>query len=142
MTNNYGSRVFIDTSAYYALTDKNDDDNKRAVEIARRLGSSPVRLFTTNYIVVELHALVLSRFNSARALQVINDVERSIVNIVRADLVDEQRAKEILARYSNKDFSFTDTISFAVMDRLSIDAAFAFDHHFKQYGFVLLEDIM
>ena len=68
MTTIYSRRVFIDTSACYALADKNDGDNKQAVEIARRLGSSPVRLFTTNYIVVELHALVLSRFNSPRAL--------------------------------------------------------------------------
>ena len=37
-------------------------------------------------------------------------------------------------RYNDKDWSFTDCVSRAVMSRLNIKSAFAFDVHFRQFG--------
>jgi len=53
--------------------------------------------------------------------------------------VDEEiqsKAWEIAIKYRDKDFSFTDCASFAVMEMLDIREAFAFDKHFEQYGFI------
>ena len=36
--------------------------------------------------------------------------------------------------YRDKDFSYCDAISFAVMERLGITEVIAFDEHFRQYG--------
>src|SRR5437588_2008479 len=46
----------------------------------------------------------------------------------------EQRAKEILARHTDKDWTLCDTISFAVLDARRVTRAFTFDYHFRQYG--------
>jgi predicted nucleic acid-binding protein len=46
---------------------------------------------------------------------------------------DEKNARDIIARYDDKDFSLCDAISFAVMERRSARIAFAFDSHFRQY---------
>ena len=46
--------------------------------------------------------------------------------------------RAILDRYADKDFSLTDAINFAVMDRLRLRTAFAFDRHFAQYGLDVL----
>jgi predicted nucleic acid-binding protein len=54
------------------------------------------------------------------------------------NLQDEEKAKGIIGRYTDKTFSYTDTTSFAVMERLGIREAFAFDPHFQQYGLKLL----
>jgi len=51
---------------------------------------------------------------------------------------DEERAKEIIRRYTDKSFSYTDATSFAVMERLGLREAFGFDPHFQQYGLKLL----
>jgi predicted nucleic acid-binding protein len=51
---------------------------------------------------------------------------------------DEEKAKEIIRRYIDKTFSYTDATSFAVMERLALRAAFGFDPHFRQYGLELL----
>ena len=38
----------------------------------------------------------------------------------------------------DKTFSYTDACSVAVMERLGLKTAFAFDPHFRQYGFHVL----
>ncbi len=48
---------------------------------------------------------------------------------------DEARAFVLLAQYADKDFSFTDPTSFAVMERLGITLAFSFDQDFVRAGF-------
>jgi predicted nucleic acid-binding protein len=54
--------------------------------------------------------------------------------VIRVRASDEERARDIVYRYTDKDFSLADAISFVVMDRLQITRAFTFDHHFAQYG--------
>ena len=39
---------------------------------------------------------------------------------------------------SDKTYSYTDATSFAVMERLGLKTAFAFDPHFRQHGFQVL----
>jgi hypothetical protein len=45
-----------------------------------------------------------------------------------------KRAREILARYADKDFSLCNALSFAVMEARGVRRAFSFDRHFRQYG--------
>jgi predicted nucleic acid-binding protein len=51
---------------------------------------------------------------------------------------DEAAAREIVRKYTDKTFSYTDATSFAVMERLGLRTAFAFDPHFRQYGFQVM----
>ncbi len=44
---------------------------------------------------------------------------------------DEDRAWDIFSRYHAQDFSFADCTSFAVIQRMKLATAFAFDRHFK-----------
>lgn len=41
-------------------------------------------------------------------------------------------------RYSHRAIDLTDSLSFAIMERLMIDSAFAFDRDFEVRGFVIL----
>ncbi|MBA3415941.1 MAG: type II toxin-antitoxin system VapC family toxin, partial [Chloroflexia bacterium] len=92
-------------------------------------------LITTNFVVAELHALLLSRIDrqiAARTLAEIDSSQRTI--IIRVSTDDELRAREIVFGDADKDFSLTDATSFAVMERFGIVEAFAFDDHFAQFG--------
>ena len=130
----YGLRVFVDTSAYYALVDRGDKAWARADYVRGLLARHSARLFTTSLVLAETHALVLSRFGAAVALRVLESIDRSSTTVVRPTTSDEDRARSILHDYTDKDFSLTDATSFAVMERMGLDAAFTFDHHFTQYG--------
>jgi predicted nucleic acid-binding protein len=47
-------------------------------------------------------------------------------------------AGALFRKHADKEWSFTDCVSFATMRELRIRDAFTTDHHFKQAGFVAL----
>jgi predicted nucleic acid-binding protein len=49
---------------------------------------------------------------------------------------DVRSAWVIFQTYRDKEWSFTDCVSYAVVERLRIRKAFAFDQHFHQFGIV------
>src|SRR5487761_735890 len=129
------SRAFVDSGAYLALLNENEQRHRDAATILESLTTNRYRQFTTNAILFEGHALILSRLGIAVASQFVQEIRESRTVIVRVSADDEVRAEEILFRYSDKDISFTDALSFSVMERLHIAEAFTFDQHFAQYGF-------
>ncbi len=131
-------RVFIDTSAYYALADPGDTQHHAASAIIDHLATHPSALFTTNFILAETHALLLTRRGRAAALRALKEIDASVTTVVRVSTSDERRAREVLTKYHDKDFSLTDATSFSVMERLSIPYAFTFDRNFTQYGLAVL----
>lgn len=132
-------QMFVDTSAWYAIMDSRDHTAVPAQRFLRNLVEQRRELVTTTYIIAELHALLVSRANRHIARRALEELDRSAdTTILRPDIEDEQRAREIITHYEDKDFSLTDAISFAVMERLGITHAFAFDHHFIQYGLIVL----
>lgn len=131
-------RIFVDTSAHYALFDANDDNHEAAARILADLLRDRWRLFTTNFVLAETHALALRRLDWAAALDLLTELTRSPgLTIVRVSPADERRAQDIIAQYRDKLFSNTDATSFAVMERLGLGHAFSFDRDFAQYGFVV-----
>jgi len=132
--------VFVDSGAFYALSDPKDVNHVAARTIAARLTQERWRSFTTNFVVAETHALVLGRRGRAAAARVLDEIDTGTTRaIIRAEEADERRARAIIRQYADKDFSLTDAISLAVMARLGIGHAFAFDRHFAQYGIALLD---
>jgi len=123
--------VLWDSSAILALLDADDADHARAVVVARQLASDERPSFITNYIEAEAHALLLRKLGRSIAREWLLT---GGLHIVRALPEEEQRAKEILARHTDKDWTLCDAISFAVLDAREIATAFTFDHHFRQYG--------
>jgi predicted nucleic acid-binding protein len=49
-----------------------------------------------------------------------------------------KKAWDIFDNFQDKNFSFIDCSSFAVMKELNIQKAFAFDRHFEQFGFEII----
>ena len=123
--------VLLDSSAILALLDADDADHARAVAIAGRIASEKRPSFVTNYIEVEAHALLLRKLGRTLAREWLLT---GGLSVVRAMPAEEHRAKELLARYADKDWTLCDAISFAVLDARRIRRAFTFDRHFQQYA--------
>lgn len=128
------SSTFIDTSALVALKDSGDAHHEQALECLERIRRAPAaRLILTNYVLSEVHGYFCRA--PRVALEYVEHLRRDpLFQVVRALSRDEDRAVSILRSSRDKTYSFADAVSFAVMDRLELQAAFAFDRHFKQYG--------
>jgi predicted nucleic acid-binding protein len=122
--------VLWDSSAVLALLDLDDANHARAAEIAGDLAASGRPSFITNYIEAEAHALLLRRLGRWLAREWLLT---GGLPVARALPAEEERAKEILARHADKDWSLCDAVSFAVAEAQGA-AAFTFDRHFLQWG--------
>ncbi len=123
--------VLVDTSAIYALIDRDDGNHRAAragLERPRKRRDEPV---LTNFIVAECHALLLARLGPEIARRWLATLAWPVE---RTSPEDEENAKEIVATHVDKTCSLTDAISFAVMKRLRMRTALAFDRHFTQFG--------
>jgi hypothetical protein len=122
-----------------ACADSADRYHRAAVDAQDGWLEEEGLLVTTDYVVAE--TLTLLRFRLG--LDAAQNWWHSIANSkrVQRELIDEQRAeraREIFFRYRDKNFSFTDCTSFAVMRELRLRAALTTDRHFRQAGFDLL----
>ena len=131
-------RLLVDSSAYFALLDRDDSYHSQALAIRDRLIAEGWRLFTTSFVLAETHALLVNRLSQQIATKFLQDLEQSATTLVWVTPADVQRATAIIYQYDDKDFSLADATSFAIMERLRIPYAFTFDHHFAQYGLAVL----
>ena len=126
-------RYFVDTGAWYAVVDKNDPDHKGAEHFMR---NNKTPLLTTNFVFDETITLLRRRLGWSVAKDFGHRLKDSgFVSIVAVRDEDEERAWEIFLKYKDKDFSYTDCTSFAVMERLKMDTSFTFDSHFQTMKF-------
>jgi predicted nucleic acid-binding protein len=123
--------VLWDSSAILALLDADDADHARAVSVARAMASERRPGFITNYVEAEAHALLVRKLGRTIARQWLLTGGLPVIPVLAAE---EQKARDILARHTDKDWTLCDAISFALMDARRVRRAFTFDHHFRQYG--------
>jgi predicted nucleic acid-binding protein len=105
----------------------------------KRLPCPPERgvlLLTTDYVLDESYTLLRSVLGHRVAARFGREVQRGGIEIVQIDARLQRDAWRIFDRYADKDFSFTDCTSFAVMELGRLRRAFTFDRHFEQYGFI------
>jgi predicted nucleic acid-binding protein len=126
--------VFIDTSAFLALVATNDSRHLQAKRILDRLRERRYYLYTTKYVIYESHAGILSDVGQNEARLFLAGMARTATRVVRVTGVDEDRARQLIDRQTDKEYSLCDATSFAVMKRLGLVLAFAFDDHFRQAG--------
>lgn len=123
--------VLWDSSAILALLDADDADHEQAVAVAVRVASERRPSFITNYIEAEAHALLLRKLGRVIAREWLLTAALPVLRVLPQE---EERAKLILARHTDKDWSLCDAISCAVLESRGLRMVFTFDHHFRQYG--------
>ena len=124
--------IFVDTGAWFASVVPTDPYHKAA---AAWLSANTSPLITTDYIIDETLTLLRARGERRRALLLGKDFFHSeVAEIHKLTSADIVLAWEMFEGFADKDWSFTDCTSKVVIERLGIKQAFAFDHHFSQFG--------
>lgn len=134
------NQLFVDTSAWDALADKGDQHHFNAIQFRNEI-SGRCKLVTSNYVLDELFTLLLLNIGYGPNMMYKENLDtltaENVLDVFWIDDVIAKEAWDAFEKYNvDKLWSFTDCTSYAVMKRLNISEAFAFDHHFEQMGFV------
>lgn len=127
--------VFVDTSAFYAALDADDDNHQIVVQAWRNLGESRETPSTSSYVLVETIAVVGRRLG----LQAVRDFQTQFVPLLEVHWVDEslhELAVAALLTAGRRNLSLVDCVSFEIMRRQRLEKAFAFDTNFGEQGFL------
>ena len=131
------SRIFVDTSALFALLVASDTNHSKAKRAFRVLETREARLLTSSYVLVESYALLLHRVG----LDAVRDFRGDFAPLldvmwVNAEL--HEAGMDLLLERRSRKISLVDAVSFQVMRSERIDEAFAYDRHFEQEGFTVV----
>ena len=127
-------KVFVDTSALYALISTEDQNMTRAVKTWKDTLERGDLLLTNNYVLVECFTLIQSRLGIefTRALQ------SNMIPFLQMDWIGEQQhinSVNDVFTANRRNLSLVDCSSFESMRRLGIEKVFTFDEHFREQGF-------
>lgn len=128
-------KVFIDTSAFCALTIPADHYNLRAKEIYDHLSKQRPLFCTSDYVLDEVYTLLKRRSSHAVAVTFMDRITKSSLTVMPVTGQIFAAAKRIFKRYDDRRLSFTDCTSFALINMHRLDAVFAFDVHFCYYRY-------
>ena len=128
--------LFVDTAGWMACADAADPAHARscaARDAALKIGQT---LVTTDFVVDETLTLIRFRLGLDAAAAWWERLDRSTrLRWERIDSLRFDKARQLFFQYRDKDFSFTDCTSFAVMRELRLTQALTTDRHFRQMGF-------
>ena len=125
---------FVDTSFWFALHYRRDSRHREARAI---VAAGVGRTIVTNHVIGEAWTTIRRRCGHESAVEflehlaVLPDLE-----VVHVDERVEDEAWRWLRRHDEREYSFVDATSFAVMRKRRVREALAFDGDFNAAGFV------
>jgi predicted nucleic acid-binding protein len=132
--------IFVDTSFWVAAAMRRDDHHPQALALARTHAGTP--WVTSNHVRGETWTFLRRRAGHAIAVEFVDRVERSPrVQALQVAEGIERDALSWLRRHDEREYSFVDATSFALMADLKIRVALAFDGDFAAAGFTELRPV-
>jgi predicted nucleic acid-binding protein len=129
--------IFVDTSALYAVLDRDDKNHLLAKGTWGTLLQEDDALIVSNYVVVETTALVQHRLGMDAVRVLCGDILPALdVHWIGED--EHRHAQNALLASDRRQVSLVDCSSFHVMRTRMVRTAFAFDPHFREQGFEVL----
>ncbi len=131
-------RIFLDTSAIYALADSRDGNHSF---VTRLFKNHRIGYLLHELILMEAFSLITKRTHKSAALRTIEGLRRSSrVEIAHTTPDLLEAGWQRCLRYADKDWDWIDCVSFELMERRGMREALSLDRHFEQAGFSLLAE--
>jgi len=129
--------LFIDTGAWFAFYDKKDVSHLR---VKSAVTSRSEEVVTSNYVLDELVTLFKARHFAVNQFRdFVEDLwNEETCRLLRVTETIDRDAWEMIKKYHDQEFSFTDCTSFVLMKRHQIKKVCTLDHHFQIAGFEIV----
>ena len=131
--------VFVDTSAFLAVLNKNDLYHPPAKEAWRDLLLTETQLVTSNYVLVETIAILQHRFGLS-AVRLFESTIQPILTTLWVDQDLHQRGISTMLTANRRQLSLEDCINFEIIRQNHIERVFALDPRFVEQDFSVIPD--
>lgn len=129
--------VYVDTSAFLAVLNRDDAHHAEAKAAWFQLLDDGTPLGTNSFVLVETAAVIQNRLGLDAARTFFTAVY-PLLEVVWVDAELMSLAVPLLVTAKRRGLSLVDCSSFLVMQRLKLNKVFAFDRHFREQGFEVL----
>ncbi len=134
------SRVFVDAGGWIALFSSRDQHHAQAERQIRTAIDHRIPLFTSNLVLAEVHRLLLYRAGTRFAFLALRRVLQSeSVELLCSTMAHHRAALGWLEQLSGQTVTYTDAVSFAIMESVKCSTVIGFDGHFALAGIQLWE---
>ena len=133
--------LFVDTSGWASLFIHSQTYYSQADRCFRLAIQNQQKIYTTNYVIAELVALLNSplRVSREKVFEIVDAIKTvSYVEILYIDKEMDTLAWKLCKSRLDKAWSLVDCSSFVIMQQLDIQEALTTDQHFEQAGFIRL----
>jgi predicted nucleic acid-binding protein len=131
-------RLFVDSGAWIALRSQRDQHHAEADRLFREALGRRLPLVTTSLVIAEVHRLTLFRVGVQAALRGLDRIDASPSVRVHFPGADNHRAaRRWLERLAPRPITYTDAVSFAVMEATRCRQVLGFDQDFVAAGYRL-----
>jgi predicted nucleic acid-binding protein len=133
------SRLFCDTSFFYACFDQRDVNHEQAKDLSEAAVVSAARLYVTWDIISETATLLRYRRSYREALTFLTEIKPNL-HIINYGEGVRAEAEQIFRRYGrDRKLSFCDALSFVVVTTLlDHTPSLAFDADFRALGLTVI----
>jgi predicted nucleic acid-binding protein len=131
-------KIFADTSGWGNFFVRTEPFHLIAKNQMKQWRAENARIVTTNSILSELVAILISPLHVQRfqLIRVIDTIKTAHwVEIFHIDPSTDDAAWNLLKDRPDKSWSLVDCASMLIMENMGIQKAFTNDHHFEQAGF-------
>jgi len=133
--------IFVDTGAFISRYIAKDQYHSLSIGFWNHVKLSGERLFTSNFVIDEALTYIARHANYSFAAEIGENIYISkCFTVLRPEMDDEIKAVRFFQKYADQKISFTDCISFVLMNRQKIRKVFSFDRHFEYAGYILFPD--
>lgn len=122
--------TLVDTSALYALLNRNDRHHPRAAQAAQRVRQQREALWTIDAVAVELWRLLRGAFGRETADRLLQGLTSRGLVIEPSAREDYVRAWQLGAEWADHDLALTDRLCFAAIERTRSFRAWSYDTDF------------
>jgi predicted nucleic acid-binding protein len=130
--------LLVDSSAWIALRSLRDQHHAEADRLFRGALARHIPLLTTNLVVAETHRLTLFRAGAQPARRFLELIDASPGLTIHFPTAEHHiAARRWLERLGPRPVTYTDAVSFAVMEATGCGHVLGFDQDFAAAGFIL-----
>ena len=127
-------KIFIDTGAFCAFSDRSDYYHFLAVKQFTDLLQKRTPIVTSNFIIDETYTWIRYRLGPKPSMEFLKSMHDSrgkgLLEIITVEHSLEDRAMRLLQKFHDQNLSYTDATNIAIIQEQHIRTVFTFDKHF------------